>query len=43
MYFGSKLEQKSYIVSKRLLYLGSFLARSHFSSAGNGIPPVVQF
>jgi len=38
MNFRSKLEQKCYIVSKRLLYLGPFPARRHFQSAGDGIP-----
>jgi hypothetical protein len=43
MYFSSKLEQKCYIVSKRLLYLGPFPARRHSQSAGDGIPLIVHF
>jgi hypothetical protein len=43
MNFGSELEQKSYIVSKRLLCLGPFPARRHLRSAGDGVPLIVPF
>jgi len=43
MNFGSELEQKSYIVSKRLLCLGPFPAQRHFQPAGDGSPLIVHF